>query len=74
MTQQLQTTIEAAWDNRASLSPSTAPKETIDAVEHVINETGNLPRTSLNIKKDQIRKRKKNLLKNQKKIRIFNKI
>ena len=38
MTQQLQTTIEAAWDNRASLSPSTAPKETIDAVEHVINE------------------------------------
>ncbi len=38
MTQQLQTTIEAAWDNRANLSPSTAPKETIDAVEHVINE------------------------------------
>jgi 2,3,4,5-tetrahydropyridine-2,6-dicarboxylate N-succinyltransferase len=38
MTQQLQTIIDAAWDNRAALSPSAAPQETLDAVEHVINE------------------------------------
>jgi 2,3,4,5-tetrahydropyridine-2,6-dicarboxylate N-succinyltransferase len=44
MTQQLQTTIDAAWDNRASLSPATAPKDIVDAVEHVINQlnTGKL--------------------------------
>jgi 2,3,4,5-tetrahydropyridine-2,6-dicarboxylate N-succinyltransferase len=38
MTQQLQTLIEAAWEDRANLSPKTAPKETADAVEHVISE------------------------------------
>ncbi len=38
MTQQLQTLIDNAWDNRASLSPSSAPKEVVDAVEHVISE------------------------------------
>ncbi len=44
MTQQLQTTIEAAWDNRATLSPASAPKETLDAVDHVISQlnTGKL--------------------------------
>ena len=38
MTQQLQTIIDQAWDNRASLSPTTAPKEIADAVEHIISE------------------------------------
>jgi 2,3,4,5-tetrahydropyridine-2,6-dicarboxylate N-succinyltransferase len=38
MTQQLQTLIDAAWDNRAHLSPTSAPTETREAVEHVINE------------------------------------
>lgn len=38
MTQQLQTIIESAWDNRASLSPASAPKDIADAVEHVIGE------------------------------------
>ncbi|HSV83414.1 MAG TPA: 2,3,4,5-tetrahydropyridine-2,6-dicarboxylate N-succinyltransferase [Ramlibacter sp.] len=44
MTQQLQQTIDTAWDNRASLSPSGAPKEITEAVEHVIAElnTGKL--------------------------------
>lgn len=44
MTQQLQTLIDNAWDNRAELSPATAPKEVTDAVEHVIGElnTGKL--------------------------------
>ncbi len=44
MTQQLQTLIEAAWEDRANLSPKSAPKETADAVEHVISElnTGRL--------------------------------
>ncbi|GAB2482962.1 MAG: 2,3,4,5-tetrahydropyridine-2,6-dicarboxylate N-succinyltransferase [Comamonas sp.] len=37
MSQQLQTIIESAWDNRASLSPSSAPKEVVDAVDHVID-------------------------------------
>jgi 2,3,4,5-tetrahydropyridine-2,6-dicarboxylate N-succinyltransferase len=41
MTQQLQTLIDNAWDNRASLSPSSAPKEVVDAVEHVIAELNN---------------------------------
>ena len=38
MTQQLQTIIDNAWDNRANLSPTAAPKEVQDAVEHVIAE------------------------------------
>ncbi len=38
MTQQLQATIDAAWDNRANLSPTSAPQEVRDAVEHVIAE------------------------------------
>ncbi|MEJ6023179.1 2,3,4,5-tetrahydropyridine-2,6-dicarboxylate N-succinyltransferase [Ramlibacter sp. PS4R-6] len=36
MTQQLQQIIDAAWENRAQLSASSAPKETLEAVEHVI--------------------------------------
>jgi 2,3,4,5-tetrahydropyridine-2,6-dicarboxylate N-succinyltransferase len=44
MTQQLQTTIDAAWENRASLSPATAPQDIVDAVENVISQlnTGKL--------------------------------
>jgi 2,3,4,5-tetrahydropyridine-2,6-dicarboxylate N-succinyltransferase len=38
MTQQLQSTIEAAWDDRANLSVASAPQETRDAVEHVISQ------------------------------------
>jgi 2,3,4,5-tetrahydropyridine-2-carboxylate N-succinyltransferase len=38
MTQQLQTLIDNAWDHRAELSPASAPKEVLDAVEHVIAE------------------------------------
>ena len=38
MTQQLQQIIDAAWDNRAELTPKTAPKEVADAVEQVIAE------------------------------------
>ncbi|CUB01337.1 2,3,4,5-tetrahydropyridine-2,6-dicarboxylate N-succinyltransferase [Comamonas thiooxydans] len=38
MTQQLQSIIDNAWDNRATISPSAAPKEVVDAVEHVIAE------------------------------------
>ncbi|MGM9427880.1 2,3,4,5-tetrahydropyridine-2,6-dicarboxylate N-succinyltransferase [Hydrogenophaga sp. MI9] len=38
MTQQLQTLIDTAWDNRADFSPASAPKEVLDAVEHVIAE------------------------------------
>lgn len=38
MTQQLQQIIDTAWDNRASLSPASAPQEVRDAVEHVIAE------------------------------------
>jgi len=38
MTQQIQTLIDNAWDNRASLSPASTPKEVQDAVEHVIAE------------------------------------
>ena len=37
MTQQLQTIIESAWEARATLSPASAPKEIVDAVDHVIN-------------------------------------
>ncbi|MEY4710769.1 MAG: Tetrahydropicolinate succinylase [Pseudomonadota bacterium] len=36
MTQQLQQIIDAAWENRASLSPKAAPKEVTEAVDHVI--------------------------------------
>ncbi len=36
MTQQLQQIIEAAWEDRASLSPKSAPAEVADAVETVI--------------------------------------
>ena len=36
MTQQLQQIIENAWENRAQLSPASAPQEVQDAVEHVI--------------------------------------
>ena len=38
MTQQLQQIIDKAWENRAGLSPKSAPKEVADAVEHVISE------------------------------------
>jgi 2,3,4,5-tetrahydropyridine-2-carboxylate N-succinyltransferase len=38
MSQQLQQTIEAAWDNRANISLKSAPKEVVEAVEHVISE------------------------------------
>ena len=41
MTQQLQQIIDAAWENRASISPKAAPKEVADAVEHVIAELNN---------------------------------
>jgi 2,3,4,5-tetrahydropyridine-2-carboxylate N-succinyltransferase len=36
MTQQLQTLIDTAWDNRADISSKSAPQEVKDAVEHVI--------------------------------------
>ena len=36
MTQQLQQTIDAAWENRNTLSPRSAPKEVVEAVDHVI--------------------------------------
>jgi len=38
MSQQLQQIIEAAWDNRANISVKSAPKDVVDAVEHVVNE------------------------------------
>jgi len=38
MTQQLQQIIDTAWENRAQLSIASAPKETTEAVEHVIAE------------------------------------
>ena len=38
MTQKLQSIIDTAWENRATLSPAAAPKEVQDAVEHVIAE------------------------------------
>ena len=38
MTQQLQQIIDTAWDDRASLSATSAPQEVRDAVEHVIAE------------------------------------
>ena len=41
MAQHLQTLIDTAWDNRASLSPATAPQDTLDAVEQVIAQLNN---------------------------------
>lgn len=41
MTQQLQTLIDHAWDQRAELSSAAAPKEILDAVEHVIAQLNN---------------------------------
>ena len=41
MSQQLQQIIDAAWEDRANLSPTLAPKEVADAVEHVIAELNN---------------------------------
>lgn len=41
MTQQLQQTIDNAWEARATLSPKGAPKEVTEAVEHVITELNN---------------------------------
>lgn len=38
MTDQLQRIIENAWDNRTQLNASSAPKEVVEAVEHVIAE------------------------------------
>ncbi|MEO7401398.1 MAG: 2,3,4,5-tetrahydropyridine-2,6-dicarboxylate N-succinyltransferase [Polaromonas sp.] len=37
----LQATIDAAWENRANLSPSVAPQEVRDAVEHTIEQLNN---------------------------------
>ena len=37
MTQQLQTIIEAAWEDRANLSVKAAPRDIVDAVEQVIS-------------------------------------
>ena len=44
MTLQIQNLIDAAWEDRANLSASSAPKEIMDAVEHVMDElnTGRL--------------------------------
>ena len=36
MTQQLQSILDAAWDDRANISAQSASKEIIDAVEHVL--------------------------------------
>ena len=41
MTQQLQNTVDAAWEDRAGISPKSAPKEVVDAVEHVITGLNN---------------------------------
>ena len=41
MTQQLQQTIDAAWEDRANISAASSPKEVRDAVEHVIAELNN---------------------------------
>ena len=41
MTQQLQNTIDAAWEDRAGISPKSAPKEIVEAVEHVITGLNN---------------------------------
>jgi len=41
MTQQLQAILDAAWEDRANISASSAPKEVTDAVEHVIDQLDN---------------------------------
>ena len=38
MSEALQQIIDAAWENRASISPANAPKEIADAVESVISD------------------------------------
>ena len=38
MTQQLQTLIDNAWENRANISATAAPAEVKEAVEHVISQ------------------------------------
>ena len=38
MTQQLQTLIDNAWEQRTTFSPQSAPKDLVDAVDHVIDE------------------------------------
>ncbi len=38
MSDAMQTLIDQAWEDRAGLSPKSVPKETLDAVEHVIAE------------------------------------
>src|SRR5438034_10399085 len=37
----LQNIIDTAWEDRANLSPKSAPKEVLDAVEHTIAELNN---------------------------------
>jgi 2,3,4,5-tetrahydropyridine-2-carboxylate N-succinyltransferase len=37
----LQAVIDAAWENRANLSPAAAPKEVLEAVEHAIEQLNN---------------------------------
>ena len=37
----LQATIDAAWENRANLSAASAPKEVLEAVEHAIEQLNN---------------------------------
>ncbi|MDP2254874.1 MAG: 2,3,4,5-tetrahydropyridine-2,6-dicarboxylate N-succinyltransferase [Polaromonas sp.] len=37
----LQSIIDAAWENRANLSPTAAPQEVLDAVEHTIEQLNN---------------------------------
>ncbi|MBK5203924.1 MAG: 2,3,4,5-tetrahydropyridine-2,6-dicarboxylate N-succinyltransferase [Polaromonas sp.] len=37
----LQSTIDAAWENRANFSPTAAPQEVLDAVEHTIEQLNN---------------------------------
>ena len=41
MTQQLQQIIDNAWENRANISTKSAPKDVVEAVEHVIAELNN---------------------------------
>jgi 2,3,4,5-tetrahydropyridine-2-carboxylate N-succinyltransferase len=41
MTQKLQTILDAAWEDRANISSANAPKEVVDAVEHVIHQLNN---------------------------------
>ena len=41
MSQQLQTILDAAWEDRANMSIQSAPKEVANAVEHVIAQLNN---------------------------------